>query len=340
MSSLDRDGRPLRSLRVSVTDRCNLRCSYCLPEGSQVWLPKAEIATLEELATLVRAMTLVGTTKVRITGGEPLLRRDLTTLVRALAAIPTIEDLAMTTNAVFLPEVAGALRSAGLGRMTISIDTLQASRYAANTQRDSHGKLLAGIRAAEEAGFTPLKLNTVVVRGTNDDELAAILHFARDHGHQARFIEYMDVGGALNWDPALVVTRSEILQQLESECGPIESLATGDSAPANLFALSDGTVFGIIASVSAPFCGGCDRARITADGKLFTCLYAADGLDLLGPLRTGATDAELATLIDGRWRDRNDHGAQDRLEVADRGPSAQAAELLAKPHLGMHTKGG
>jgi len=340
VSSLDRHGRPLRSLRVSVTDRCNLRCSYCLPEGSQVWLPKADIASLEELATLVRAMTLLGTTKVRITGGEPLLRRDLTTFVRALAEIPTIEDLAMTTNAVFLPEIADRLRGAGLSRMTISIDTLQASRYAANTLRDSHGKLLAGIRAAEEAGFTPLKLNTVVMRGTNDDELAAILRFARDHGHQARFIEYMDVGGALNWDADLVVTRSEILQQLEKEFGPIESLANRGSAPANLFSLSDGTVFGVIASVSAPFCGGCDRARLTADGKLFTCLYAADGLDLLSPLRAGATEAEVATLIDGRWRERNDRGAQDRLEVTDRGPSVQAAELLAKPHLGMHTKGG
>jgi cyclic pyranopterin phosphate synthase len=327
-------------LRVSVTDRCNLRCSYCLPEGSQVWLPKADIATLEELASLVRTMTLVGTTKVRITGGEPLLRRDLPTLVSELAGIPAIQDLSMTSNAVLLPSSARQLRSAGLGRLTISIDTLQASRYAINTLRDSHAELLAGILAAEEAGFTPLKLNTVVVRGTNDDELAEILRFARERGHQVRFIEYMDVGGALNWDPELVVSQQEILQRLESEWSPIKALATGDSAPANLFTLPDGTVFGIIASVTAPFCGACDRARLTADGKLFTCLYAADGLDLLGPLRAGATHEELATLIDGRWRNRDDHGAEDRLELTDRGPSAQAAELRAKPHLGMHTKGG
>ena len=340
MISLDQYARPLSSLRVSVTDRCNLRCSYCLPEGSQVWLPKAEIATLEELASLVRVMTLVGTTKVRITGGEPLLRRDLPTLVQALAEIPAIQDLAMTTNAIPLPDLAGDLRSAGLGRLTISIDTLQAARYKTNTKRDSHGKLLAGIRYAEEAGFTPLKLNTVVVRGTNEDELAALLRFARERGHQARFIEYMDVGGALNWDPALVVPRSEILHRLESECGPIKALAPGDSSPANLFTLSDGTVFGIIASVTAPFCGACDRARLTADGKLFTCLYAADGLDLLGPLRAGAAEEDLATMVDGRWRSRDDHGGQDRLEVSDRGPSAQIPDLLAKPHLGMHTKGG
>jgi cyclic pyranopterin phosphate synthase len=178
------------------------------------------------------------------------------------------------------------------------------------------------------------------LRGTNDDELVEILHFARKRGHQARFIEYMDVGGALDWDPGLVVSQSEILERLESECGPIKALPTGDSAPANLFTLLDGTVFGIIASVTAPFCGACERARLTADGKLFTCLYAADGLDLLSPLRAGATHEELAALVDGRWRDRDDHGAQDRLEVPNRGPSAQATELRAKPHLGMHTKGG
>ncbi len=340
MASLDRHARPLGSLRVSVTDRCNLRCSYCLPEGSQVWLPKTEIATLEELASLVRAMTLVGTSRVRITGGEPLLRRNLPTLVGELAGIPAIQDLSMTSNAVLLPDLARPLRSAGLGRLTISIDTLQASRYALNTRRDSHAELLAGILAAEEAGFTPLKLNTVVLRGMNDDELAAILRFAKERGHQARFIEYMDVGGALDWDPKLVVPQAEILQRLESDYGPIEALASGDRAPANLFALPDGTVFGIIASVTAPFCGACDRARLTADGKLFTCLYAADGLDLLTPLRAGAALEEVAALVDNRWRNRDDQGAQDRLAVPTRGPSAQARELRAKPHLGMHTKGG
>lgn len=340
MASLDRLERPLRSLRVSVTDRCNLRCSYCLPEGSQIWLPKADIATLEELASLVRVMTLVGTTRVRITGGEPLLRRGLPTLVEELADLPAIQDLSMTSNAVLLRDLASPLRSAGLGRLTISIDTLQALRYTVNTRRDSHADLLAGIRAAEEAGFTPLKLNTVVLRGTNDDELVEILRFARKRGHQARFIEYMDVGGALDWDNRLVVPQAEILQHLESEWGPIKAVATGDSAPANLYTLPDGTVFGIIASVTAPFCGACDRARLTADGKLFTCLYAADGLDLLSPLRAGATDDDLAALVDGRWRNRDDQGAQDRLQVPDRGPSAQATELRAKPHLGMHTKGG
>ena len=340
MVSLDRRARPLGSLRVSVTDRCNLRCGYCLPEGSQVWLPKNEIATLEELAAMVRATTLVGASKVRVTGGEPLLRRGLPILIQALAAMPAIRDLAMTTNAIFLADQAQQLRAAGLGRITISIDTLRADRYAIATRRNAHDDLLAGLQAAKRAGFAPIKLNTVVVRGTNEDELGDLLDYAREEGHQIRFIEYMDVGGALNWDPELVVSRSEILQRLESACGSIRVLPSIDNAPANLFELQDGTVFGVIASVTAPFCGTCDRARLTADGRLFTCLYAGKGLNLLAPLRAGADEQELARLIDERWQKRDDRGAEDRLALTDRGPSAAAEDLRNTPHLGMHTKGG
>jgi len=311
-----------------------------MPEDNQTWLPKSQIASLEELTSLISAATLVGASKLRITGGEPLLRRGLPTLVEALASMPAIRDLAMTTNAVHLADQAEPLKAAGLDRITVSMDSLQAKRYAKATLRDSHADLLKGLEAAQRAGFSPIKINTVVVRGSNEDELGSLLNYARQHGHQIRFIEYMDVGGALQWDSNLVVPRTEILDRLESELGPIQSLSSEDNAPANLYALDDGTRFGIIASVTNPFCTACDRARLTADGRLFTCLYAAEGLDLLTPLRAGANREEIATLIDRRWADRDDHGAEDRLQQPDRGPLADKQALRDQPHLGMHTKGG
>src|SRR6266481_10079617 len=255
----DRLRRPLGSLRVSVTDRCNLRCRYCMPEQEYVWLPKQSILTFEEITRLVSVFTALGVAKVRLTGGEPLLRHDLAALSRMLAGNTAIRDLAMTTNGLLLAKQAAALRQAGLGRITVSLDTLRPERMRALARSDRHADVLAGIAAARAAGF-PLKLNTVVMRGVNDDELVDLIEFARSHDAEVRFIEYMDVGGATAWSLEQVFSRSEILEVLAARYGPITPVTTGDlSAPAERFRLSDGTTFGIVASTTAPFCRSCDR---------------------------------------------------------------------------------
>ncbi len=336
-------GRALASLRLSVTDRCNLRCAYCMPEEEYVWLPKADVLSYEELARLVDAFLALGTGKLRLTGGEPLLRRDLPVLVRALAAKPGLRDLALTTNATRLAELAGELLAGGLTRLTISLDTLRRERFLALTRRDELAPALAGIDAAVAAGFEGTKLNAVVMRGVNDDEVADLLAFARERGIEARFIEYMDVGGATRWRPADVVPREEILARLAARFGPVapEPRPAGErAAPAERFRLSDGTRFGVIASTSAPFCRACDRARLTADGVLYACLYARAGLDLRTPLRAGRSSAELAALIADAWRARADRGAEERLAEARRTSLAGPEELRRDPHLEMHTRGG
>lgn len=333
-------GRPLRSLRLSVTDRCNLRCAYCMPEEEYVWLPRDDILSFEETATLVDAFTLLGVDRVRLTGGEPLLRRDLTVLVELLASKSAIRDLALTTNGVLLAENAANLKAAGLHRVSVSLDTLSADRFRALTRRDGHEKVLAGIEAAANAGFKRIKIDTVVMRGTNDDELVAMIEWGKRFEAEVRFIEYMDVGGATRWSMDRVVSRTEMLATIERAYGPITAIHEDSSAPAERFLLSDGTVFGIIASTTAPFCASCDRARLTADGQWFTCLYATRGLDLRGPLRAGATREELADIVDRRWRLRTDRGAEDRLAAAARTALAPADAMRANPHLEMHTRGG
>ncbi len=339
-SGPDRLGRPLRNLRLSVTDRCNLRCDYCMPEEEYVWLPKQRLLTFEEIEVLVDVFLGLGTRRVRLTGGEPLLRRGLDGLVRRLAHKPGLEDLAMTTNGLRLVEQAQDLRDAGLARLTISIDTLRPQRYRELTRRDDLRSALAGIEAAAAAGFWPIKLNTVVMRGVNDDELLDLLEFARAGGHELRFIEYMDVGGATRWNPETVVPRTEILERIQADCGPVTAEPHQGSAPAQRFRLQDGSLFGIVASTSAPFCGTCDRARLTADGHLFTCLYAREGLDLLEPLRAGRSPAELADLVASRWALRLDRGAEERLKLPSRGSLAGTDELRDDPLLEMHTRGG
>jgi cyclic pyranopterin phosphate synthase len=336
----DSFGRPLRSLRISVTDRCNLRCAYCMPEEHYVWLPRADILDFEEIATLVDAFTASGVDRVRLTGGEPLLRHDLPTLVRMLADKPALRDLALTTNGILLAEHAAALRAAGLHRVTVSLDTLRPDRFRALTRRDSLGRVLEGIRAADAAGFRPLKIDTVAMRGTNDDELAALIEFARPLGAEVRFIEYMDVGGATHWSGEKVLSRSAILADLTRRYGPIEPLRQESSAPADRYRLPDGTVFGIIASTTTPFCRSCDRARLTADGMWYLCLYARLGTDLRAALRRGASPQELAALIGRIWAAREDRGAERRLAERDRAALVPAAELQRDPHLEMHTRGG
>ncbi len=341
MTARDRLGRPLGNLRLSVTDRCNLRCSYCMPEEDYVWLPREDLLTFEELARLVDVFLSLGVDRIRLTGGEPLLRRDLDVLTGQLAAKPGLRDLALTTNGVLLDEQAPGLKQAGLARLTISLDTLDPARFRALTRRDEHARVVRGIEAARRAGFEGSKLNTVVMRGFNDDELLPVLEFARERALEPRFIEYMDVGGATRWRLEDVVPRAEILARIARGRGPVEPLPEpGSSAPAERFRLPDGQVFGVIASTSEPFCSSCDRARLTADGLWYTCLYAPSGTDLRGPLRAGASEQELAGLILGRWSARSDRGAEERLALERRGRLAGASELRADPHLEMHTRGG
>jgi len=332
--------RPLRNLRVSVTDRCNLRCAYCMPEEEYVWLPRQDLLSFEEIARLVDVFADLGVDKVRLTGGEPLLRRDLPRLVRLLAANARIRDLALTTNGLLLAEQAPGLRAAGLGRVTVSLDTLAPARFRALTRRDTHAQVLEGIAAVARLGWPGLKLDTVVMRGVNDDELAALIEYARGVGAEVRFIEYMDVGGATRWSMDQVVSRAEMLEGLARRYGPIEPLVEASSAPADRFRLPDGLVFGIISSTTAPFCRACDRSRLTADGQWLLCLYALTGMDLRGPLRAGASPEELRALITAGWQRRTDRGAEERLRHPDRGPLVQIGQLRRDPRLEMHTRGG
>jgi GTP 3',8-cyclase len=336
----DRFGRPLRSLRVSVTDRCNLRCRYCMPQEEYFWLPREELLTFEEIARLVEVFTSLGVEDVRLTGGEPLLRRDLPRLVRMLAVIPAVRDLALTTNGVLLAEQAELLRGAGLHRITLSLDTLRPERFVSLTRRDAHAKVLAGIEAARRAGFGKLKIDTVILRGANDDELAELIEFGRRAEAEVRFIEYMDVGGATDWSFDKVFTRAQILERLTEHYGAITPLAEDSSAPAERFKLPDGAIFGIIASTTTPFCRRCDRSRLTADGLWYLCLYARSGIDLRQALRSGASTEELASRVASVWRDRSDRGAELRQSEGRRGVFVGIDQLRKDPHLEMHTRGG
>jgi len=311
-----------------------------MPEQDYAWLPKQSILTFEEIARLVGIFTSLGVEKVRLTGGEPLLRHDLPTLTGMLARNPGVRDLALTTNGVLLAKQAASLKQAGLGRVTVSLDTLRPDRMRELARTDRHADVVEGIAAARAAGFL-LKLNTVVIRGMNEDELVDLIEFGRAHEAEVRFIEYMDVGGATGWSAEQVVSQREILEVLSARYGPITPVTAGDlSAPAERFRLSDGATFGIVASTTAPFCRSCDRSRLTADGTWFLCLYAERGTDLREPLRNGASDAELADLIASTWRGRTDRGAEQRLELAERAPLYQVEGLRADPHREMHTRGG
>lgn len=336
---LDTLRRPLTSLRVSVTDRCNMRCGYCMPEADYVWLPRASILTFEETERLVRIFAGLGVTKLRLTGGEPLLRHDLPALVARLVRVAGLEDVALTTNGLLLRRDALALRRAGLARVTVSLDTLDPVRAREYARVDRHADILDGVMAAREAGLE-VKLNAVVIRGFNDDELDALLDHARSVGAELRFVEYMDVGGATGWSMDAVVSRADILRHFRETRGTVESLPGRGAAPAERFRLPDGTTFGIIASTTEPFCRDCDRARLTADGHWLTCLYAAGGLDLRDPLRTGADDDTIAAMIAAAWTARADRGAEERRALPDRTPLYQLDALRSDPHREMHTRGG
>ena len=336
----DRFGRPLRNLRISVTDRCNMRCRYCMPEPEYVWLPRESILTFEELDRLAGIFAGLSVRKLRLTGGEPLLRHDLPALVERLARHEPIRDIALTTNGILLARSAAALREAGLRRVTVSLDTLRPERMVAFARSARHAEVLEGIAAARSAGFDSVKLNSVVIRGYNDDELLDLLDFARANDLEIRFIEYMDVGGATQWDMGQVVSRAEMLERIGERHGPVTPLPDNDWAPAERFRLEDGTIFGVIASTTAPFCRTCDRARLTADGTLLLCLYGERGLDLRELLRLGAGDGEIADRIRETWSVRDDRGAEARAALPDRGVLHQIESLRADPRREMHTRGG
>jgi len=340
MPPLDALGRPLRNLRISVTDRCNLRCAYCMPEKDYAWLPRRDILHFEEIGRLAGVFAGLGVDRVRLTGGEPLVRRNLPDLVGMLARDARLRDIAMTTNGLLLSGEAVDLRAAGLHRVTVSLDTLKADRFRELTRYDALPRVIAGIDAAAAAGFDALKIDSVVMRGVNDDELADLIAFGRERRAEVRFIEYMDVGGATLWSADKVVSRAEMLERLGGVYGPIEPIREASSAPAERFRLPDGTVFGIIASTTAPFCRSCDRSRLTADGLWYLCLYASRGIDLRGPLRAGASDAELLGILQDAWSRRDDRGAEERLAARARSALLPVSELKRDPHLEMHTRGG
>ena len=337
----DRFARPLGSLRLSVTDRCNLRCQYCMPEEEYVWLPRKDLLSFDETAFVVERFVALGVRKLRITGGEPLIRRHLPELVRLVSPVPGIEDIALTTNGLLLAGQAESLKASGLHRITVSLDTLRPDRFRTLTRRDGLQAVHEGIAAATAAGLRPLKLDTVVIRGFNDDEAVDLFEFATGHGAEIRFIEYMDVGGATGWRPDLVFDAEAIRKVMARRYGGVEPVPVEDpTAPARRYRIPDGRVFGIIASVSEPFCRTCDRSRVTADGRWFRCLYAAEGLDLRTPLRSGATAAEMEALIASTWSGRVDRGAEERAALDRRTPLLAAGDLRKNPHLEMHTRGG
>jgi GTP 3',8-cyclase len=310
----DTYNRQLKDLRISVTDRCNFRCTYCMPFDEYVWIDRREILSFEEIARLARLFIRLGVDQVRLTGGEPLMRRDLDTLIAKLAALDGLEDLSLTTNGSTLAEEAERLARAGLKRINISIDTLDPEKFKRITKRGDLARVLDGVFAAKSAGLHPIKINAVIERGINDDDIIPLVEFAREHGFAMRFIEYMDVGNSNNWISAKMVSKREILETINAAY-PLREVGREDaSAPALDFKFADGKgEVGIIASVTEPFCAACTRARLTADGKLVTCLFSESGRDLKTPMRRGATDDDLIELVADAWTKRADRYSDERL---------------------------
>ena len=313
-----------------------------MPEADYAWLPRSSILSFEEVDRLAGIFASVGVRKIRLTGGEPLLRHGLPDLIRRLARRAELADIALTTNGILLAPQAAELQAAGLQRLTVSLDTLRPERMQSFARSAKHGDVIAGITAAREAGFPPVKINSVIVRGYNDDELEDLVEFGKATGAQIRFIEYMDVGGATGWSMEKVVSRQEILDRLTRRYGRIEPLLseTDPAAPAERFRLGDGATFGIIASTTQPFCRTCDRSRLTADGHFLLCLYADEGVDLREPLRRGATDEEIRELIAQAWEERDDRGAEVRAAEPHRGALYTLTSLRSDPLREMHTRGG
>jgi GTP 3',8-cyclase len=291
-------GREIRSLRISVTDRCNFRCRYCMPAEGLPWLPKPELLTFEELHRLVVLMAAMGVREIRLTGGEPLVRRDLPNLVRRLAAVPRVDDLSLTTNGVLLDRLAGPLADAGLRRVNVSLDSLSHTRFAQITRRDALDRVLAGLAAAErEPRLRPIKVNCVAIRGFSEVEVPALAALARERPFVVRFIEFMPLDADERWDADQVLSGAEIRSIIERHW-PLEEVPAGPSSTARRFRFADGAgELGFVSPVTEPFCSSCDRIRLTADGRLRTCLFSRTEWDLQAPLRDGASDAELEEVI-------------------------------------------
>ena len=337
MSITDLMGRPLRDLRISVTDRCNFRCTYCMPAEifgeSYQFLPREEILSFEEITRIARIFVGLGVNKLRITGGEPLLRTDLPQLVAMLSQIDPSVDLTLTTNAYLLPQQALALKEAGLKRITVSLDSLDDEVF---KQMNGRGfpvrRVLDGIEKAVETGFSPVKINAVVQKGVNDQGIVDLARYFKDAGHIVRFIEYMDVGNRNGWKWDQVVSAAEIVAQIDREL-PLEIVENNYRGEvANRYRYRDGTgEIGVIASVTMPFCGDCTRARLSTDGKLYTCLFASDGMDLRDYLRSGATDEALEDRIRGIWSRRSDRYSEERTELA---PLQNVRQKVEMYHIG------
>jgi cyclic pyranopterin phosphate synthase len=327
MALIDGFGRVMTNLRLSVTDRCNLRCVYCMPAHPE-WMPQPEILSFEEIVRLARVAVSLGITDFRITGGEPTARKELPELVRALAAVPGVRDLAMTTNGILLDRLAAPLRAAGLHRLNVSLDTLQGEKFVHLARRDGFRQTWEGLEAADRAGFRPIKINMVVLRGVNDDEIVDFAAMARTRPWQIRFIEFMPLDGDNTWSRDQVVPAREILARIH-ERWPLDLSTDGPlHDPARIHRFKDGQGdIGVIASVTEPFCGSCDRLRVTPDGRLRTCLFSTWETDLKGPMRSGASDADLASLFRSAVAKKEaGHGIND--------------ERFVKPARAMYAIGG
>ena len=313
---MDAHNRPIKDLRISVTDRCNFRCTYCMPLDEYEWINKKEVLTFEEIARLARLFIELGVDKVRLTGGEPLVRQDLPRLIEKIAALNGLEDLCLTTNGALLADRVDALKQAGLRRVNISIDTLDADKFKRMTKRGDLNKVLEGIFAAKTTGLAPIKLNAVVERGVNDDDILPLVEFSRQNGFGMRFIEYMDVGNSNQWTSAKLVPKKEIIEKIHARYPLREVGRQKGSAPSVDYEFVDGRGdLGVIASVTEPFCSSCTRIRITADGKIVTCLFSQLGYDVKSRLRSGAPDAEISDFIADIWRARTDRYSAQRLEA-------------------------
>ena len=333
-------GRPLRDLRISVTDRCNFRCPYCMPaeifgEAYQ-FLPKSEILTFEEIARLSRLFVQLGVNKLRITGGEPLLRVDLPSLISQLSSIPGADDITLTTNGYLLAQQAQQLSDAGLHRITVSLDSLDDEVFKRMNGRGfGTRRVLDGIRRAAEAGLAPVKINAVVQKGVNDHTIVDLARHFKGTGHVVRFIEYMDVGNRNGWKLDQVLPAAEIIARIDAELPlePADANYVGEVAKRWRYRDGDGEI-GVIASVTQPFCADCTRSRLATDGKIYTCLFATDGVDLRGPMRDGATDAELTDIITGVWNVRRDRYSEIRTELTAGENAGNTRSKVEMYHIG------
>lgn len=317
---LDTLQRPIKDLRISVTDRCNFRCTYCMPLDDYDWLDKREVLTFEEITRLARLFIQLGVEKIRLTGGEPLARRDLEQLVKSLSDLDGLRDLCLTTNGSTLAEKAQALKAAGLRRLNVSLDSLKPDRFRRITKRGDLQKVLDGLFVAKKHGFSPIKLNAVIERGVNDDEIIDLVTFSLEHGFAIRFIEFMDVGNANHWQSDTIVPKQEILDIINTRFPLREVGRKGGSAPSVDYQCVDGSGdIGVIASVTEPFCASCTRARLTADGRLVTCLFANTGHNLKVLLRGGASDDRLLDVLQQVWLQRTDRYSEERLAALHSG---------------------